>query len=424
MERYGDVLLIAIPGFIVLMIIEAVYGWYTGKQTFRGFDTISSLSSGYTNTIKDVLKLTIVVIGYSWLEGRISLIKIEDTIWVYVLTFIALDFAGYWSHRLAHTLNIFWNKHIIHHSSEEFNLACALRQTISNIFGIHAIFLIPAALIGLPPKVIATLAPIHLFLQFWYHTRHIPKLGLLEYIIVTPSLHRVHHAINPEYLDKNFSQIFIIWDRLFGTLQEELDDVPPIYGVKRAVNTWNPFKINFQHLWLLIQDAWRTEKWTDKLRLWFMPTGWRPEDVKIKYPVKIIDDPYSQVKFSTETTPKLLAWSWFQHAATFAMIIHMILYLADIGSPAIFVYGVFILVSVYSYTSLMDREQGALLVELIRSLSGLGIIYMTGDWFLINTALPGGMFLVSGYFILSMLVVAYFVLFDFSKKPSLTAAST
>lgn len=422
MERYGDVLLIAIPGFILLMVIEAVYGWMTGKQTFRGFDTISSLSSGYTNTVKDVLKLTIVVIGYSWLQPRIAIVKIEDTFWVYLLSFIALDFAGYWSHRLAHTLNIFWNKHIIHHSSEEFNLACALRQTISNIFGIHGIFLIPAALMGLSPNVIATLAPLHLFMQFWYHTQHIPKLGFLEYIIVTPSQHRVHHAINPEYLDKNYSQIFIIWDRIFGTFQEELDDVPPVYGVKRAVQTWNPFKINFQHLWLLIQDAWRARNWLDKLRLWFMPTGWRPEDVKAKYPIEIIDDPYTQVKYSTLTTPGLLIWSWTQHIITFFFMIHMIINIAEIGAPMIFVYGVFILVAVYAYTSLMDREQAALLVEIVRCLAAIGLIYITGDWFGLQSTLPFGSMMVVAYFVLSTLVAGYFVIFEFNKKNSLATA--
>ena len=140
-------------------------------------------------------------------------------------------------------------------------------------------FLVPAALLGVPHKIIIVLAPLHLFGQFWYHTRHIGKLGWLEYIFVTPSQHRVHHAINPEYVDKNLSAIFCIWDRMFGTFQEELDDVPCVYGTLKPVRTWNPFIINFHHAWNLAKDAWRTEKWSDKIRLWLMPTGWRPEDV-------------------------------------------------------------------------------------------------------------------------------------------------
>ena len=159
-------------------------------------------------------------------------------------------------------------------------MACALRQSISNILGYGALFMIPAAVLGIPQEVIAILAPLHLFGQFWYHTQHIGKLGWLEYIIVTPSQHRVHHAINPIYIDKNLSAIFCVWDRMFGTFQEELDDEPPVYGVLKPVQSWNPIWINFQHLWGLALDAWHTKRWRDKFRLWLMPTGWRPEDVK------------------------------------------------------------------------------------------------------------------------------------------------
>ena len=146
-------------------------------------------------------------------------------------------------------------------------------------------------------------------MQFWYHTRHIGKLGILEYIIVTPSHHRVHHAINPEYLDKNLSQIFIFWDFLFGTFQEELDDVPPVYGISRPARTWNLFKINFQHLWLLIKDAFRAPRLVDKLTIWFRPTGWRPEGFESKYPIKKIEDVYDFQKYRPVLSQALLIWS-------------------------------------------------------------------------------------------------------------------
>ncbi|MGG7215415.1 sterol desaturase family protein, partial [Clostridium nigeriense] len=133
-------------------------------------------------------------------------------------------------------------------SSEDFNLACALRQSISTIVKVFTIFLLPAALLGVPTNVIAIVAPLHLFAQFWYHTQHIDKMGWLEKIIVTPSHHRVHHALNPEYLDKNYGQIFIFWDKWFGTYQEELPTVKPVYGITRPVQTWNPIKINFMHM--------------------------------------------------------------------------------------------------------------------------------------------------------------------------------
>jgi hypothetical protein len=137
---------------------------------------------------------------------------------------------------------------------------------IASLTNLFTFLLIPAALLGVPTSVIAITLPLHLFLQFWYHTKHIKKMGFLENILVTPSHHRVHHAINPEYLDKNHSQIFIFWDKIFGTFQAELDDVPPVFGITRPAHTWNPIKINFQHLALLIKDAWRAENWKDKLR--------------------------------------------------------------------------------------------------------------------------------------------------------------
>lgn len=158
---------------------------------------ISSLGSGISNIVKDVLGLTIIIVTYEWLVTRVSLFKIENVWYVYFLAFIAKDFAGYWIHRLEHTINFLWNRHIIHHSSEEFNLSCALRQSISEVFSFVSIFLLPAALIGIPAEVISVIVPIQLFAQFWYHTRLIHKMGVLEYVLVTPSHHRVHHAINP-----------------------------------------------------------------------------------------------------------------------------------------------------------------------------------------------------------------------------------
>ncbi|HPG12967.1 MAG TPA: sterol desaturase family protein, partial [Chitinophagaceae bacterium] len=219
------------PAFLVLVLFEKWYGWYKGRDTVRNMDMISSLSSGVTNVTKDVLGLAIAISIYPFMLKHLALTHIENTIIVYIITFIIIDFNGYWVHRWEHKINVLWNLHVIHHSSEEFNLACALRQSISSFFNLFTILLLPAAILGIPGEVIAVLGPIQLFAQFWYHTQHINRMGFLEKIIVTPSHHRVHHAVNPEYMDKNLSQIFIIWDKLFGTFQEELKEVPPVYGI-------------------------------------------------------------------------------------------------------------------------------------------------------------------------------------------------
>ena len=416
MEAYANVLLYAIPGFIGLIIIEALYAYWKGKFNFRSMDTISSLSSGTTNTLKSIIGLTIIIISYDWVYERVALMHIETNWIVYLVAFIAIDFASYWNHRLNHSINVFWNRHVVHHSSEEFNLAVALRQSISSFVGLGFIFLFPAALLGVPPKVIAIISPIHLFMQFWYHTEHVGKLGWLEYLIVTPSQHRVHHAINPIYLDKNLSAIFCVWDRAFGTFQEELEEEPCVYGVTRQVNTWNPIRINFQHIWLLIKDAWRTNNWWDKARIWFMPTGWRPADVIDKYPVPS-SKPESFVKYDTSASRGLTIWSWIQFFIMNVFLAHMLLKIADIPQTSLFIYVAFVFLMIYSFTSLMDRDPNAVWMEALKSIVGLAIIYTTGDWFLINEFIPGGLAFVVGYLILSALIVAWFVVNEIGWKP-------
>ena len=418
MEAYANVLLYALPGFLALIIIEAVYAYSKGNFNFKSMDTISSLSAGMTNTLKGVLGLVIVIVSYEALYNQVALIHIESNLLVIALSFIALDFASYWHHRLAHKVNIFWNRHVIHHSGEEFNLATALRQSMSKFVSMGFIFLFPAALLGLPPKVIAVVAPLHLFLQFWYHTIHIGKLGFLEYIIVTPSQHRVHHAINPIYIDKNLSGIFCVWDRMFGTFQEELDEEPCVYGVTRQVHTWNPIIINIQHLWLLITDAFRTKSFWDKCRIWFMPTGWRPADVKEKYPVVSAELDHF-VKFDTKPSRGLEIWSWVQYWVMSIFLVHFLIYIAKIPEEGLLMYGGFLFLVIYSYSALMDKDPNALWIELVKSIIAIVIIFTTGDWFLIDEAFfEGATILVAIYQIISVAVVAYFVIYEIVPEKS------
>ena len=414
METYANALLYAIPFFIILVLIEIAYGYFIKNQTHNAMDTISGLSSGITNIIKDSLGLVVIIVSYPYLLEHLALFNMEATWLVYVVAFICIDFASYWNHRLSHKINFFWNQHVIHHSSEEFNLSCALRQSISNLLGYFPILLIPAALVGVPHEVIALLAPIHLFAQFWYHTKHIGKLGVLEYFIVTPSQHRVHHAINDIYIDKNLAAIFCVWDRLFGTFQEELGDVPPIYGVLKPAHTWNPILINFQHIWRLIKDAWRTNNWVDKIQIWFMPTGWRPKDVAEKFPIDIITDPYSLKKYNTKPSKFLIWWSIYQLVITTLLILFMFYNFANISFNNLLLYGLIIFIGIYAYTSIMDRMKFAWAIEIVFICLGLFVIYKTGSWFGLNEYSTLGNYIVVFYF-LSTLVGTFYVLFEDNK---------
>ena len=412
METYATALLYATPFFLGLVLFEIAYGHFVKNQKHNIMDTVSSLSSGLTNVVKDSLGLVVILVSYPFLLEHLALTEIKATWLVWVVAFIALDFAGYWNHRLSHHVNFFWNQHVIHHSSEEFNLACALRQPISNLLGYFALLLIPAAFLGVPHQVIAVLAPIHLFAQFWYHTQHIGKMGWLEYVIVTPSQHRVHHAINAEYIDKNLGQIFCVWDRMFGTFQEELDEVPPQYGVLKPAQTWNPIVINFQHIWRLIKDAWRTNSYWDKLRIWFMPTGWRPADVKEKYPVQIIEDVYNFKKYMPESSKALKGYSIFQLVITTAMMLFMFYSYSEIGVSGLLLFGAFVFLGVYGYTTLMDRAKYAAWIEILRGMAGLVLIFMTDDWFGLNAYWSIGVYFVALYFVITIFGGIYFTYYE------------
>ncbi len=412
METYATALLYATPFFLGLVLFEIAYGHFVKNQKHNVMDTVSSLSSGLTNVVKDSLGLVVILVSYPFLLEHLALTEIKATWLVWPVAFIALDFAGYWNHRLSHHINFFWNQHVIHHSSEEFNLACALRQPISNLLGYFALLLIPAALLGVPHQVIAILAPIHLFAQFWYHTQYIGKMGWLEYVIVTPSQHRVHHAINTEYIDKNLGQIFCVWDRMFGTFQEELDEVPPLYGVLKPAQTWNPIVINFQHIWRLIKDAWRTNSYWDKLRIWFMPTGWRPADVKEKYPVKTIEDVYNFKKYKPESSKALKAYSIFQLVVTTAMMLFMFYSYSEIGFSGLLLFGAFVFWSVYGYTTLMDRAKYAVWIEILRGLAGLVLVFLTNDWFGLNVYWSIVVYFVAFYLVTTIFGGIYFTYFE------------
>lgn len=422
MESFAQALNYGIPFFTILIAIEAAYAYFFAGVKTRSMDAISSISSGLTNILQSVLGLTVLIISYDFILDKVGIFEIQASAFIFIVVFVFQDFAGYWKHRFEHSVNYFWNHHIVHHSSEEFNLPCALRQSISEIVSTGIFFIFPLAILGVPTEILAIVAPIHLFAQFWYHTKFINRMGFLETFMVTPSHHRVHHAINPEYIDKNYGQIFIIWDKMFGTFEPESADNPPVYGIKKASNTWNPFLINFQHLWILIKDAWRTESYKDKLRIWFMPTGWRPKDVAEKYPIEIIENVFEQEKYETNPSTLLTVWSWFQLAFNLGLMLYLFNNLAAIGKPEIFIFGVYLFFSVFSYTTTMDKKFFALPLEIIKSIFGLAVIYITTDFFLLNELIPFGSIIMIAYFLVSIGLAFYFELVEFRPSRNLRLA--
>ena len=305
--------LYAIPFFFLLIALELVADRWRGLSTYRLSDSLNSLSAGVLSQASGLLTKGFGLVFYLLVWEHIALFELSaDAWWVWVFAFVLYDFCYYWAHRIGHERNVFWAAHVVHHQSEDYNLTTALRQT-STGFILGWIFFLPMALLGIPPLVLLTVGALNLLYQFWVHTRHVPKLGWLEWIFITPSNHRVHHAQNPIYMDRNYGGVFIIWDRLLGTFQEELDEEPVVFGVTTPLASWNPLWANLHFYAQLWRDALHASSWWDKLRIWFMPTGWRPDDVAARYP--LVKSELSQfVKFDIPLTAGQKIYATLQFA--------------------------------------------------------------------------------------------------------------
>jgi len=271
-----DYIDIAVPFFILALLIELAYGNLINKNTYRLNDTISSLFMGSLRGTSGILKIGFSGYIYFQIETYFALWRMDSSLWItWIFAFIAYDFFYYWFHRISHERQIFWASHVAHHQSEEYNLSTALRQTGTGFF-ISWIFYIPLFLIGVPSYVMVSVASINLIYQFWVHSRHIPKLGWYELFFVTPSNHRVHHAQNDIYIDKNYGGVFIIWDRIFSTFQEEQDNEECVYGIRGAINTFDPIKANIHIYQKILKDLAFSVSLKNFYNVLTARTGWSP----------------------------------------------------------------------------------------------------------------------------------------------------
>ena len=288
----SQVIVFATPVFLALIAIEFAWGWARKRNTYRLGDAINSVSLGmFSETTKVFTRLLRVGI-YGAVYTTVSLVPIEEarefwTSWYgWLLALLFYDFCYYWLHRAGHECAIFWAAHVVHHQSQEYNLSTALRQTSSGAL-LGWVFYLPMAVAGVPPLVFAVVALVDLLYQFWVHTEHVPKLGWFDRWFCSPSNHRVHHAVNDGYLDRNYGGVLIVWDRLFGSFKEEGE--PCIYGTRSPLNSWDPLWSNAEVYWSLAKDSWHARSWLDKLRVWFKAPGWRPADVASRFPKPAFD---------------------------------------------------------------------------------------------------------------------------------------
>jgi sterol desaturase/sphingolipid hydroxylase (fatty acid hydroxylase superfamily) len=274
-----DLILYAIPFFFLLIFVELGYGILRQRNTYRLNDTISSLSMGSLSRLQSLVILGISGAVYELIVQRYQLAQLPgDRAWVWISCFVLYDFAYYWKHRWGHEVALFWGSHVAHHQSENYNLSTALRQSSIDFYSF--LFYVPFFLLGYPAEVLFTSVSLNLIYQFWVHTEHVPKLGIFEWFFVSPSNHRVHHGRNSIYVDKNYGGFFILWDRLFGSFQEELDSEPVVYGLRKPLNSWNPLWANIHVYWRLLKDIIKAPGLLNKLKQAFMPPGWQPAGLK------------------------------------------------------------------------------------------------------------------------------------------------
>lgn len=276
----AEVLYYAIPFFILLLVVEFVsfrtFGDEDGELLgYELVDTRTSLTMGIGNVIINVGWKFVVVLAYTVLYELTPLRLSPSDWWVWVLLFFADDLAYYWFHRVSHESRFFWASHVVHHSSQHYNLSTALRQTWVPMT--YFPFWLPLALVGFPPWMILLAQSWSLIYQFWIHTERIHRLPrVLERVLNTPSHHRVHHGSNHQYLDKNYGGILIIWDRLFGTYEPEGERVR--YGLTKNIETHNPIQVAFHEYIALWHDVRRTPGLRTKLALLFRGPGYQPPD--------------------------------------------------------------------------------------------------------------------------------------------------
>jgi alkylglycerol monooxygenase len=305
----SQVIVFATPVFLALIAIEFAWGWARKRNTYRLNDAISSIGLGMLSETTKVFTRLFRVGMYALVYQGISIVPLEQarefwTTWYgWLLALLFYDFCYYWLHRAGHECAVFWAAHVVHHQSQDYNLSTALRQTSSGAL-LGWVFYLPMAVAGVPPLVFGVVALVDLLYQFWVHTEHVPKLGWFDRWFCSPSNHRVHHAVNDGYVDRNYGGVLIIWDRLFGSFTEEGEKC--VYGTRSPLNSWDPLWSNAQVYWALAQDSWHARNRADKLRVWFKPPGWRPADVAARFSKPAFD--LARIERYHPPVSRVVAW--------------------------------------------------------------------------------------------------------------------
>lgn len=382
-----EYIVLAIPFFFILIAVEWVLSAVQRRQLYRLNDSINDLSMGIIDQVGGAFLATIVFAGYLLVWDQFRLFDFGATsmwdatgiaAWVWVTCFICKDFMYYWAHRLSHEMNIGWATHIAHHQSEEFNLSVALRQGVFQGFFFN-IFYLPLAFLGFPPVVYVTCSAFNTIYQFWIHTRLVGKLGPIEWIMNTPSHHRVHHGRDVKYIDRNHAGVFIIWDRMFGTFQEEEEE--PNYGLVTPLASWNPLWAQVHYFVKIGRLAWRARRWQDKVRVFYKEPAWLPEGVDA--PTVSSQELWAQGKLKKYDTRTPLGMKFYVLLHFVAVLVLAVGFLKSSGDmewlPRACAAGM-VFWALLSFGGIFESRRWALYAELARVIALAASITAWGPW--------------------------------------------
>lgn len=384
-----DPTVIAIPVYFLLIGIELIVHRIQATKSYRLNDAVTNINCGVTSQVSGAFLKVLTIGAYTAVYEQFKIYTVPDNVYTWIIAFIAYDFFYYWAHRMSHQVNLFWGGHSVHHQSEEYNLSVALRQSSTQTLWTF-FFYLPMAIAGINPYVLISVSGFNLLYQFWIHTESIDKLPRwFEAVMNTPSHHRVHHARNPKYIDKNHAGTFIIWDKAFGTFKAE--EERPTYGITKNLNSWNPVWANLAHYADIWHDFKRIPKWSDKIKFIFMKPGWLPEEMGgYRMPYDI--DPVTYRKYDAHASQALNIYVFAQ-------------YVILLGGTALFLFNLegmqlfdkallagLITLSVVSFGGLFENKAWGVPLEVIRLLAvPLCLVYYLANfqpenWLLISSA--------------------------------------
>ncbi len=401
-----DYIALSIPVFFILIGIELLYSVIKKVKLYRLNDSITNISLGIGQQITGIFMKTALFLGYLFLYENFRFTTIENSVINWILLFLGVDFFYYWFHRMSHEVNALWAAHIVHHQSEDYNLSVALRQSWFQSAFSWAFYL-PLALIGFDPIMFLTISAFNTLYQFWIHTRIIGKMGPLEWILNTPSHHRVHHGSDPRYLDKNHAGTLIIWDRLFGTFANEIEE--PHYGITTPLQSWNPVWANVHYWKELIILAKNARGIGDKVRVFLKPPGWRPDYLGGYMQPKEIDSSH-YLKYDVKASRGIQIYILIQFTVILLLATLILFMQTKLALSQLLAFSCYVLVSLLVFGGLFELKKWSSAAEVIRTLLlPLGTLLLIGinDFNLI----------LGITIIISMLSLIYFkLLFSFSSK--------